>query len=120
VTQGFRVRQRAYVRNVKLVTNTPSPALAHVAPPWRTLVLICTKCHGARKGPGPKDVRKCLKKQLGKPDDLRVAEVECLKVCPDDAVTVCIVGAAQQEPELCLISSERDTELLTERLKRRD
>ena len=61
-----------------------------VEPPWQTLVLVCTKCKGARRGPDAREIRKGLKQRAGKHKQLRVLEVDCLSVCPDDAITVCI------------------------------
>jgi len=92
---------------VKLPFSKPSsqtqPEL--VSPPWQTLVLVCSKCKGARGGPDPRDIRKGLKHRLGKPKSLRVVEVECLQICPERAVTVCVVGAATRL-EVLTIESE--------------
>jgi hypothetical protein len=104
---------------VKVSATPLLPVLQQVTPPWRSLVLVCGKCEGARHGPGPKDVRKCLKKQLGKTDDARIIEVDCLKVCPDDAVTVCVVSGSQAASELYLVDSEEGTEVLAKQLSRR-
>lgn len=60
-----------------------------VEPPWQTLVLVCTKCKGARRGPDAREIRKGLKHRVGK-GKLRVLESDCMSVCPDDAITVCI------------------------------
>jgi hypothetical protein len=72
--------------------------------PWQTLVLVCSKCRGARKGPDQRDIRKGLKQRLGKNKRLRVLESECLSLCPDDAVTVCI-ARTDQPTELRIIQS---------------
>ena len=61
-----------------------------VEPPWQTLVLVCTKCKGARRGPDAREIRKGLKHRVGKSKQLRVLESDCMSVCPDDAITVCI------------------------------
>ena len=84
-------------------------------PPWGTLVLVCSSCRGARRGPDGTDVRKALKKRLGKPRSLRVAEVDCLKLCPDDAVALCVADAHRQQVTTRLVASEADlNELLAE------
>jgi hypothetical protein len=85
--------------------------------PWETLVLVCTKCDAARRGPDAHDIRKTLKSKLGKPKNLRIVEVDCLKVCPDDAVTVCVVHA-RQPPSLCTISSHEALDQLAATLER--
>jgi hypothetical protein len=79
-----------------------------VKAPWDTLIVVCSSCRGARHGPDPSDVRKAIKKELGKPKTLRVVEVECLKLCPDDAVAICTADSAKQHVETRLIGSERD------------
>jgi hypothetical protein len=89
------------------------------APPWGTLVLVCSKCKGARRGPGCGDVRKQLKKQLGKPKSLRVLEVECLRSCPDHAVAACIVDAERPAVSMRMIGSEEDLQALTAELAAR-
>jgi ferredoxin len=63
----------------------------HAQAPWQTLVLVCTKCKGARRGPDAREIRKGLKHRVGKNKQLRVLESDCMSVCPDDAITVCIV-----------------------------
>lgn len=62
----------------------------HADTPWQTLVLVCTKCKGSRRGPDAREIRKGLKHRIGKSKQLRVLEADCLSVCPDDAITVCI------------------------------
>jgi hypothetical protein len=88
-------------------------------PPWGTLLLVCSSCKGARRGPDPGDVRKLLKKRLGKPRSLRVAEVDCLKLCPDDAVAVCLADADRQQVTTRLVASEADLEHLAAELAAR-
>jgi hypothetical protein len=99
---------------VKLPFFRAEPALAPetVEAPWSTLVLVCSKCEGARRGPDARDIRKGLKSMLGKPKRLRVVEVDCLQVCPDDAVTVCVVRARDGRAELCTVSSHEALERL--------
>jgi ferredoxin len=67
-------------------TQQPRPGEA----PWQTLVLVCTNCKGSRRGPDAREIRKGLKQRLGKTKQLRVLESDCMSVCPDDAITVCI------------------------------
>ena len=105
---------------MKLPFQRADPALAPepvVDRPWETLVLVCSKCDAARRGPDAHDVRKTLKSRLGKPKNLRIIEVDCLKVCPDDAVTVCVVHA-QRPPSLCTISSHEALDRLAATLDR--
>jgi hypothetical protein len=87
--------------------------------PWRTLVLVCSKCKGARRGPDARAIRKTLKKELGKRDALRVLEVGCLEVCPDGAVATCVIDA--QPPNVCmqLVRSHEEVETLAANLRAR-
>ena len=79
-----------------------------VTPPWQTLLLICSKCRGARKGPDAREIRKGLKHRLGKSKSLRVIESECMSLCPDDAVTVCIARATGREVRYVRAHEELD------------
>lgn len=90
-----------------------------VDPPWRGLVLVCGKCKGARRGPDPRAVRKGLKRLLGKPKHLRVLDVECLQVCPEHAVTVCVVDGEQKRVEVRTVGSEEELEALAHTLAAR-
>jgi hypothetical protein len=91
-------------------------SLPSAKPPWGTLVLVCSSCRGARRGPDGSDVRKALKKRLGKPRSLRVAEVDCLKLCPDDAVALCMADEQHQRVRTLLVASEADLEQLLDGL----
>ena len=86
--------------------------------PWSTLVLVCSACRGARHGPDPGVVRKALKKRLGKPKSLRVLEVDCLKLCPDDAVAVFVSDHVKKHAQALLIGSEHDLDQLVDNLRR--
>jgi predicted metal-binding protein len=70
---------------------------------WEEAVLICRKC-GKRAGggfgrKGKQSLRKVLKKELGLKKGRRarigLVEVDCLKLCPKNAVTV-VLGSAPQ------------------------
>lgn len=87
--------------------------------PWDTLVLVCAKCRGARHGPDAREVRKGLKRLLDRPKRLRIVEVDCLRVCPDHAVTVCVVARAAHA-ELFTVGSEAELEGLAATLSERD
>jgi hypothetical protein len=89
-----------------------------VPPPWRTLILVCSKCSAAKHGPDSGDIRHCLKKRLGKPHDLRVAEVECLKLCPDDGVALFRVDVDSRESTLSVVHSYAEVEALAEQLRK--
>lgn len=93
----------------------PEPA----APPWQTLVLICTKCKGARRGPDARGIRKGLKNRIGKNKQLRVLESECMSVCPDDAITVCIASAAAGAVSVHLVRAESELDFLAASLSGR-
>jgi len=99
-------------------------ALENTEPPWETLVLVCSKCKGARRGPDSRGIRKGLKHRLGKSKQLRVLESECMSVCPDDAVTVCVArtqGHVQPgEPAVAvhLVRSDEELDQLAELLHR--
>ena len=84
--------------------------------PWTTLVLVCSKCKGARRGPEARDIRKGLKRLLGKPKTLRILEVDCLDICPDDAVATCVVQRAGARVDLTLIQSDQAVEALARAL----
>ncbi len=86
--------------------------------PFTELVLVCNKCEGARKGPSASDIRKGLKKRLGKPKSLRVLEVECLALCPDDGVALCVARASGQGFETRVIRSTPDLDALAAALAR--
>ena len=68
---------------------------------WREVVLICRKCtrklDGGFGSDGDKSLRKALRKELklakGRKAGLALVEVDCLKLCPKDAVTV-VLGSA--------------------------
>jgi ferredoxin len=87
-----------------------------VSPPWETLVLVCEKCKGARRGPDAHGIRKGLKQRIGKHKSLRVMESPCMSVCPDDAVTVCI-SRTQRATEVVLVRSEAELDALAEALR---
>jgi hypothetical protein len=89
-----------------------------VAPPWRAMMLVCTKCKGARKGPDARGIRKGIKSILGKQKELRLLESECMGVCPDDAVTVCVLRAGSGETVVRLVRSEDELGPLAEELQR--
>lgn len=93
--------------------------LPAIEAPWRGLVLVCSKCEGARRGPEPRAVRKGLRRLLGKPKQLRVLEVDCLQVCPERAVTVCVVDAEHKRVEVLTVGSEGELEALAETLNAR-
>jgi ferredoxin len=82
--------QNPFTSSVPTVTTPGSRQTPQrVQAPWQTLVLVCTKCKGSRRGPDAREIRKGLKHRVGK-KQLRVLESECMSVCPDDAITVCI------------------------------
>jgi len=87
-----------------------------VEPPWQTLVLICENCKGSRRGPDARTIRKGIKQLLGKQKQLRAIEVDCLGVCPDDAVTVCTVRRASGHTETCLVRTHGELETLARRV----
>jgi hypothetical protein len=95
----------------------PEQAPRTVEPPWSTLVLVCEKCKGARKGPDAREVRKGVRSLLGKPKHLRVVEVSCLDICPDDAVTVCIGHAGSRSFEVVTVDSHEALERLADSLR---
>lgn len=86
-------------------------------PPWRAMMLVCAKCEGARRGPDARDVRKGMKRILGKQKALRVLESECMGVCPDDAITVCTLRAGVGETRVHLVRSEAELESLAASLR---
>jgi predicted metal-binding protein len=81
--------------------------------PWTHLLLVCTSCRGARHGTDPRGIRKQVKRALGK-DRLRVLEVKCLELCPDDAIAVCLVDA--RGARCLLVQSDGDVESLTQQI----
>lgn len=83
-----------------------------IVPPWQTLVIVCARCKGARKGPGARAIRKRIKHTIGKDKRLRITEVDCLGVCPDDAVTVCTVRHPTGHAEVMLVRSDDEVDLL--------
>ena len=87
-------------------------AAERVAPPWQTLVVVCASCKGARKGPDGRGIRKRIKHTIGKDKRLRIAEVDCLGVCPDDAVTVCTVRHPTGHAEVTLVRSDHEVDAL--------
>lgn len=91
--------------------STARPA-ERVDPPWQTLVMVCGKCKGSRKGPEPRAIRKGVKLLLGKQKRLRIIEVDCLGVCPDDAVTVCTVRHATGASDVRLVRTQAELEEL--------
>jgi hypothetical protein len=95
----------------------PSRSAEPVRPPWETLVLICEKCKGARQGPDARAIRKGLKQRVGKSKQLRVLESPCMGVCPDDAVTVCVVRTARAA-EAQLVRDESELDALADSLQR--
>jgi ferredoxin len=88
-----------------------------VEAPWQTLMLVCTKCKGARHGPDARDVRKGMKHRVGKSKGLRVLESDCLSVCPEHAITVCIVRA-RGVSELRLVREHAQLDDLADLLSR--
>lgn len=91
--------------------SSPEP----VQPPWQTLLLLCEKCKGGRHGLDARAVRKGLKQRLGKSKSLRVLESECLDVCPEHALTACVVRAGGQT-EVLVVRSEAELDALAARL----
>jgi hypothetical protein len=89
------------------------------APPFDTLVLLCSKCEGARRGPNSSEARKHLKKELGKPRQLRVLEVECLKLCPDHGLAACVVDVSPAGVSMKVLRSSDELDALTTELARR-
>jgi hypothetical protein len=83
--------------------------------PWQTLLLLCERCKGGRHGLDARAIRKGLKHRLGKSKSLRVLECDCLGVCPEHAVTTCIVRAGS-ESELLVVRSEDELEALARKL----
>lgn len=85
-----------------------------VEPPWETLVLVCSKCRGARHGPDARELRKGLKSRIGKTKQLRIVEVDCLSICPDDAVAVCIAKTSAQasSSEVRIVQSHEELDAL--------
>jgi hypothetical protein len=63
---------------------------------WQDVVLVCRKCSkklgGGFGAGGKKSLRKALRKELrlekGRKARLGVVEVDCMKLCPKDVVTV--------------------------------
>jgi hypothetical protein len=89
----------------------PAPAEI-VSPPWQTLMLVCIKCKGSRRGPDARGIRKGMKQRLGKQKQLRILESECLGVCPDDAVTVCTLRAGSGETVVRLVRTDAEVDAL--------
>ena len=87
-------------------------------PPFDALVLLCEKCSAARRGPSSSEARKHLKNELGKSRHLRVLEVQCLKLCPEHGVAVCVVGVRQPAVTMRVLRSEDDLGSLTRELAR--
>jgi len=85
-----------------------------VEPPWETLVLVCSKCRGARRGPDARDLRKGLKSRIGKNKRLRIIEAECLSICPDDAIAVCIAKTSSHgsSTEVRIVQSHDELDAL--------
>ncbi|MDB4990291.1 MAG: hypothetical protein JWN04_5469 [Myxococcaceae bacterium] len=85
-------------------------------------MLVCSKCKGARRGPDSRAIRKGLKHRLGKSKQLRILESECMSVCPDDAVTVCISrlgrGPAGGSVSVHVVRAEHELDQLAEQLSR--
>lgn len=100
------------------VAHPPEDRLEQVAPPWQTLLLVCTKCKGARHGPDARDVRKGIKHRLGKSKSLRVLEADCLDICPEHALAVCLVREGRGA-EVCILRDAADLDALAARLGRR-
>ena len=90
-----------------------------IAPEWQTLVLVCSKCKGCRRGPDSREVRKGIKHRLGKSKQLRIIESECLDVCPDDAVTVCVAKTERSPAAVYLVRAERELDALVQTLETR-
>jgi ribosomal protein L40E len=92
-----------------------------LTPPWHTLILVCSKCGAARHGPDGSEIRKCLKKRLGKPKGLRILEVDCLKLCPDDGVALLSVAAKDlsgtSQTALSVVRSHAEVEELADALR---
>jgi hypothetical protein len=88
------------------------PQSERVKAPWHRLVLLCKKCDVARGGPDAREVRKQIKRTLGKSKQLRVLPVGCLDVCPRGALTVCISDARNGTVDLRLVRSREDVALL--------
>jgi hypothetical protein len=87
-----------------------------VDPRWSTLVLVCSACDGARKGPGSVEIRKHLKKHVDRGKTLRVVEVDCLKDCPDHAVATCTIETQGAPVRIRRIASDGDLAALTAEL----
>lgn len=100
--------------NLNMPTDARPPE--PVNPPWQTLVLVCEKCKGARRGPDSHDIRKGLKQRIGKNKSLRVMESPCMSVCPDDAITVCI-SRMQRATEVVLVRSDAELDGLADSLR---
>ncbi|MDB4976214.1 MAG: hypothetical protein JWN48_4555 [Myxococcaceae bacterium] len=104
------------------ITSEHARAPERIEPPWQTLVLVCAKCKGARRGPSARDIRKGFKHRLGKSKQLRVLESECMGVCPDDAITVCVSqlshGASADSVAVHLVRAESELDRLAEQLSR--
>lgn len=105
------------LRSEKYSSATPDRAVEpeRVTPPWQTLVLVCGKCKGSRRGPDARDIRKRLKR-AGKDKQLRVLESDCMSICPDDAVTICSASPAGGAVTVHVVRTERELDALTERL----
>lgn len=87
-----------------------------VGAPWAKLLLVCTGCRGARHRVEGRDIRKGVKRTAGK-EALRVLEVDCLKLCPDEAVAVCVVDG--RGARCLLVQDDHDVEALAQQLAAR-
>ena len=92
--------------------------------PWKgQLVLACGKCQKKLKRNKTKDgsakLSKALKKRAKQDEDglkLRVVEVDCLKMCPKDGVTVCTQGQLGRN-ECSIVRTRADVDSLYEQCK---
>jgi predicted metal-binding protein len=79
-----------------------SKSLKRIKADWSEVVLVCRKCSRKLDGgfgkKGDQSLAKALRKTLGAKDkgrkaDLAVIEVDCLDICPKDAVVALRAGA---------------------------
>jgi predicted metal-binding protein len=92
--------------------------------PWKgQLVLACGKCQKKLKRSKTKNggakLSKALKKRAKQDEDglkLRVVEVDCLKMCPKDGVTVCTQGQLGGN-ECSIVRTQADVDSLYEQCK---
>lgn len=85
---------------------------------WNELLLVCRKCDGTRDGVDARCVRKAVKRELGKKGHgLRVMEVDCLKLCPKDALTYVRARTAGPGAELGALHNEGELDALLAKIR---